>query len=144
MLPLQLHQALSSKRSVLFSLRQCGNSVFAQCLMKPECLEISCFFPSFSLSFSNLGLHVDMKRGFLVILQQPSLQKHFHLAPAPASLCGVQHHKETPAPDIFLPTATYLWIHLYILRSCFYCKKGTLTWNEVSLADKIEVYCPML
>lgn len=63
MLPLQLHQALSSKRSVLFSLRQCGNSVFAQCLMKPECLEISCFFPSCSLNFSNLGLHVAMNPG---------------------------------------------------------------------------------
>lgn len=61
MLLLQLHQALSSKRSVLFSLRQCGNLVFASCLMKPKCWEISSFFPSFSLNFSNLSLCVDMK-----------------------------------------------------------------------------------
>lgn len=34
--------------------------------------------------------------------------KHFHVATAPDSLSEVQHHKETPALDVFLPTATYL------------------------------------
>jgi len=38
-----------------------------------------------------------------------SQSNHFLLAAAaPASLSGVQHHKETPALDIFLPTATCL------------------------------------
>lgn len=113
MLLLRLHQAPSSETSVLFSLRQCGNLVFAQCLMKPKCLEVSCFFPCFSLSFANLDLHVDMrpgqKKGISLSCCNSRASKHFHLAPAPASLCGAQHHKETPALDIFLPTAPYLW-----------------------------------
>lgn len=88
MLLLRLHQAPSSKTLVLFSLRQCGNLVFAQCLMKPKCLEVSCcFFPCFSLSFTNLDLHVDVKhwaeeRDFLVMLQKPGLHS---LLPGPCS-----------------------------------------------------------
>lgn len=113
MLLLRLHQAPSSETSVLVSLRQCGNLVFAQCLMKPKCLEVSCFFPCFSLSFANLDLHVDMrpgqKKGISLSCCNSQASKHFHLASAPASFCGAQHHKETPALDIFLPTAPYLW-----------------------------------
>lgn len=56
MLLLRLHQALSSKTSVLFSLRQCGNLVFAQCLMKPKCLQVSCFLlPRLLPQFHKLG-----------------------------------------------------------------------------------------
>lgn len=118
--------------------------------MKPKCLEISCFFPSLSLNFSILGFHVDMKPGqkkegfpCYIATAKPSSTSTWPLLLLLA-LCGARHHKETPALDIFLPTATYLWIHLYILCSCFYCKKGTFSWNEVSLADKIEDYCPMV
>lgn len=113
MLLLRLHQAPSSKTSVLVSLRQYGNLVFAQCLMKPKCLEVSRFFPCFSLSFASLDLHVEVrpgqKKGISLSCCNSRASKHFHLAPAPASLCGAQHHKETPALDIFLPTAPYLW-----------------------------------
>lgn len=102
---LQLDQALSSKRSVLFSLSQCGNFVFAQCLMKPKCLEISCCFSS--LNFSDLSLHVDMQPGQKKEGLPCQACKYFHLVPAPASLCGVQYHKEAPALDIPLPTAIF-------------------------------------
>lgn len=55
------------------------------------------------------------KRGASLSCCNSQTPEHFHLDSAPASLCGVQQHKETPALDILLPTATYLWVHFYLL-----------------------------